>query len=59
LIAAALFGAFFGSEGELPKYLQDSIFAGLIIGGAALNAMQILLERLCATCHCWFCPIDR
>jgi hypothetical protein len=59
LIAPSLFGAFFGSEGQLPKDLQDFIFAALIIGGVSMHALQVRYEQLCATCHCWFCPVGR
>jgi hypothetical protein len=55
LVAAMLFGVFFGSEGELPKDVQDFVFMGLIVGGASLHALQLLYEKLCTRCHCWFC----
>jgi hypothetical protein len=55
LISAMLFGIFFGSEGELPPELQDSIFFGLISAGATLHALQMLYEKICESCHCWFC----
>lgn len=56
LIAATLFGAFFGSEGELPAEVQDFVFAALIIGGATLHALQLLYEKICSFCHCRICP---
>lgn len=55
LVAAMLFGVFFGSEGELPAAVQDSAFLGLIVAGALLNGLQILYDRLCRRCHCRFC----
>ena len=55
LIAAMLFGVFFGSEGELPAEIQDAVFLYLIVGGASLHAVQIFLEKVCALCHCRFC----
>ena len=58
LVSAMLFGAFFGSEGELPADIQDGVFFGLIIGGATLHALQILYEKICESCHCWFCHGD-
>ena len=55
LVSAALFGAFFGSEGELPRAMQEGIFWALILAGAFLNAIQIVVERLCKHCHCRVC----
>lgn len=55
LVAATLFGVFFGSEGELPKDIQDRVFISLIATGAVLNGLQILYEKLCRRCGCWFC----
>jgi len=55
LVAAMLFGVFFGSEGELPPELQDRVFFSLIASGATLHAVQIAYESLCQSCHCWFC----
>ena len=58
LVSAMLFGAFFGSEGELPPDVQDGVFFGLIAAGTTLHALQILYEKLCESCHCWFCHGD-
>ena len=55
LISAMLFGVFFGSEGELPPEIQDRVFFGLILAGASLHAVQILYDKICESCHCWFC----
>jgi len=55
LVSAMLFGAFFGSEGELPAEVQDKVFFGLIIGGAALHALQIFFEKICESCRCRLC----
>lgn len=55
LIAAMLFGVFFGSEGELPKEIQHDVFWALIFAGVLLQSLQILLESLCHHCHCRFC----
>lgn len=55
LVAAMFFGVFFGSEGELPKDTQDTVFLSLIVVGALLNGLQILYEKLCRQCRCWFC----
>jgi hypothetical protein len=59
LISAMLFGVFFGSEGELPEQLQDTVFFGLIVAGATLHALQIVFEKICRSCHCRFCPGNR
>lgn len=55
LIAAMLFGMFFGSEGELPAHVQDGVFWALIGAGVVLQAIQIGYESLCRRCHCRFC----
>ena len=55
LVFAMLFGVFFGSEGDLPPDLQDAVFFGLIAAGATLHALQIAVEKLCESCHCFFC----
>jgi hypothetical protein len=55
LIAAMLFGVFFGSEGELPAEIQDAVFMSLIAGGASLHTLQIVYEKFCELCHCRFC----
>lgn len=55
LIAAMLFGVFFGSAGELPAEVQDAVFMALIVGGASLHALQIVYEKICDHCHCPFC----
>ncbi len=34
LVSAMLFGALFGSEGELPPQVQDLVFFGSIVAGA-------------------------
>ena len=59
LISAMLFGAFFGSEGELPPETQDAVLFGLIISGAVLHALQILYEKICESCRCWICHSGR
>lgn len=55
LVAAMLFGVFFGSDDDLPQDFQDNIFFALILAGALLNGLQILYEKLCRRCQCWFC----
>jgi hypothetical protein len=47
LVAAMLFGVFFGSEGELARFTQDLVFLSLIAAGAVLNALQNLYDKLC------------
>lgn len=55
LVLAMLFGVFFGSEGELSPEVQERVFFGLIVAGFTMHAVQILYEKICEGCHCWFC----
>ncbi len=55
LVAAMLFGMFYGSEGELPSHIQDNMFWGLIFAGAVLRLLQIVYESLCRRCNCRIC----
>ena len=55
LISAMLFGVFFGSEGELAKETQETVFWTLILSGVALHALQIAFESLRKSGHCPFC----
>ena len=46
LLLAALFGVFFGSEGEMDPQLFSLIFWGLIAAGVLGNALVILKELI-------------
>ena len=59
LVSAMLFGVFFGSEGELPAAIQETVFWSLIFTGATLHGLQILYQNLCKLCHCWICHHGR
>ena len=55
LVLATFFGMFFGSEGEMDPGLFDLIFWGFIWGGALLNFLALVKEKICRSCHCYFC----
>lgn len=55
LVAAMLFGMFYGSEAELPSHIQDGVFWALIGAGVVLQVLQIAYESLCRHCHCRIC----
>jgi len=57
LLLAALFGAFFGSEGEMQAQSVSLIFWGIIVLGAFCNGMLIFRDWLCRKHRLWFCHI--